>query len=350
MEWLESYFLQKDIISDITWIGIGSASMRDSKPKNMQQFPPWLNSEFVKQGSNLTCTLINIDPTFESPYLLTKIYPQLVKTWTSPDELIHVFSMDRLECIYVNVSINYYNQVDGQHGVIEDVLRPFDTINRLVMSQYKLLVSGIFTGISNNIIEKYFTDLYKSEYNFSTSITYNFMNDSNGSCVVNLLENYPLIDWDSNQIIKINQMIETIGPDIITEIKTIFNPKIIGIDFKLQSISLNLLANLPNLEVFLYRNYLNKNFESHTKLMYSSSKFSHIDLNCFEPSVYESNINLMKKLIYQTYSPYIEILRTCGFDSEILDLLDQSLKDIPLDSKEIYNWTNYYKKILNLFN
>jgi hypothetical protein len=346
MEWLESYFLHKDIISDITWIGIGSACIRDSKPENMQQFPPWLSSEFIKPESGITCTLINIDPIFESPYLLTKIYPQLVKTWTSPDGLVHVFSMDKLECIYVNVNLDYYNAVDGQYEIIEDVIRPFDTINRLVMSQSKLLVSGIFTGISNNIIEKYFTDLYKSEYRFSTSIIYNFMNDSNGSCVVNLLENYPLIDWDSNQIIKINQMMQTIGPEIITEIKTIFNPKILGIDFKLKSIALNLLKNLTNLEIFLYRNYLNKNFQDHMKWIHYSSKFSDIDLKCFDSLVYKPNINLMQKLIYQTYSPYIQLLRSLEFDPGILHLLDQTLQSIPSDPKEIYEWTNKYTKFV----
>lgn len=344
MDWLTTYYLSKESVPDITWIGIGSACVRDSNPENMQQFPPWISSEFSKSGSDLTCCLINIDPKFESPLLLPQLYPELKEIWVSPDLTVRVFSSGRLECIYVGVGLEYYEFVNGDYKIQENSLAPLDTINKLVMSNSKLLVSGIFTGMSNDLLDKYFTNLYSSSHTYTTNITYNFMNDLYGSCMVSLLENYPLIDWNSKQIIKPELLVQTIGPEIITEIRKIFDGQINGLELKLQGLAISQLKNLLNCEGYLYRNYLNKSFQDHMKLAHSRSKFSSINFDYFDPS----NLDLMRDLMYKTYSPYIQVLKSIKSDDKNLDLLDILIHTIPSDPKQIYEWTNSYSKILNL--
>ena len=58
----------------------------------------------------------------------------------------------------------------------------------------------------------------------------------------------------------------------------------------------------------------------------------------------------MQKIIYQTYSPYIQLLRSLNFDPGILNLLDQTIQSIPSDPKLVYEWTNNYTKIVKMFN
>ena len=42
MDKIVNYIKSKEYMSDIIYIAIGSTVIRDTKPENMQQFPPWL--------------------------------------------------------------------------------------------------------------------------------------------------------------------------------------------------------------------------------------------------------------------------------------------------------------------
>ena len=161
MDKIVNYIKSKEYMSDIIYIAIGSATIRDIKPKNMQQFPPWL--EKIWSTTNLTITLINIDTRFEQPYTLIK-HLNLIKT----SEELDVYEQQRLDCIYINYTFDYTND-----------LHFLDELNRLVIDKNKLLICGDYTGRSNSIMENHFIDLYESEqkynYGYLTNITYNFM-------------------------------------------------------------------------------------------------------------------------------------------------------------------------------
>ena len=66
-----------DVIYDITYIGIGSAVIRDTKPENRQQFPPFI--EYIYNTTNYKIHIINIDLNFEKPYFLTQYFNNLEK-------------------------------------------------------------------------------------------------------------------------------------------------------------------------------------------------------------------------------------------------------------------------------
>ena len=54
--------------TEITYIGIGSASIRDFCQENMQQFPPFLQK--IYSDTNKKIRIINIDTKFETELLL----------------------------------------------------------------------------------------------------------------------------------------------------------------------------------------------------------------------------------------------------------------------------------------
>ncbi len=303
---LERYF-NNNKIPDITYIGIGSACVRDSKPENMQQFPPWLETQYT--NSNKTFCLINIDPKFESPYLLTHMLPiQEDEKTSSPDGLFKVFETDRLVCIYINEAFDYYNWVDNT--VIEKVVQPLDIINNLVMSKSKLLICGVYTGASNDILEKYFKSKYSCTDLFDRCITYNFMDDGYGSCMVDLTTNFPLIDYQINQIVKLDLIIKNLD---LETIKCIYGSNIYGLEQKIINWSINKLKQLPNIEMYLYRNYLNRNFQPIMEPYLKISAFA--DMNLLDYDNFDTNINKMLELIIFTYYPYINILKLNGIET-----------------------------------
>jgi hypothetical protein len=336
---LERYF-QNNQISDITYIGIGSACIRDSNPENMQQFPPWLESEY--RNSKKTFCLINIDPKFESPYLLTQILPiEEDEISSTQDGLMIVFKTDRLKCIYINEELNYCNVVNGKYIVNDLMVKPLDTINQQVIKQSKLLISGIYTGFSNDILEQYFSNKYSQiyKYAYNTFITYNFMNDKHGFCMVNLMTNFPLVDYSTNQIIKIDEIIENLDFETI---KNIYGPNIYGLEKKIINWSINKLKQLLNIEIYLYRNYLNCNFQPSMDLTIQKSIFKNINFRDF--TNHNTNIAHMIKLINSTYLPYVNILKSSLVDTSEID---NCFHSIPSTPSNIYTWNFEYTKAIN---
>jgi len=336
---LERYF-QKNQIPDITYIGIGSACIRDSKPENMQQFPPWLESEY--RNSTKTFCLVNIDPKFEYPYLLTQLLPiEEDELSSSPDGLFRVFKTDRLECIYINDKLEYYDYVDGKYIVNDLAVKTLDTINQLVMNNSKLLISGVYTGSSNNILEQYFNNKYSQTngYAYNTFITYNFMDDRYGSCMVDLTCNFPLIDYQSNQIVKIELIVEYLD---LETIKSIYGVNIFGLEQKIINWSINKLKQFPNIEMYLFRNYLNHNYQPSMDWTVQFSAFRSIDFSDY--TNYDTNITNMLELIYSTYLPYINILKSSGVDTE---MLFKCIQSIPSNSTNIYTWISEYTRLIN---
>jgi hypothetical protein len=336
---LEEYF-QKNQIPDIIYIGIGSACIRDYKPENMQQFPPWLESEY--RNSSKTFCLINIDPKFESPYLLTQLLPiEEDELKSSSDGIFKVFKTDRLECIYINEALHYYDFVDGKYVVNDLKVKTLDTINQLVMNNSKLLISGIYTGSSNNILEQYFCAKYSEThwYAYNTFITYNFMDDKYGSCMVDLTSNYPLVDYSTNQIVKIDGIVENLD---LETIKSIYGPNIYGLEQKIINLSINKLKELSNIEIYLYRNYLNRNYQSSMDCVIQMSVFA--DINFSDYTNYDANITYMIKLICITYLPYVNILKSNFID---INAINQCFNSIPSDPAKIYFWNSEYTKAIN---
>lgn len=339
---LEEYFKSiQDQVPDITYIGIGTACIRDSKPENMQQFPPWLESEYRK--SDKTFCLINIDPKFESPYLLTQMFPiEEDPSSSSADGLFQVFKTDRLVCIYINEALEYYDIVNSKCVVNELAVRPLDSINRLLIDKSKLLISGIYTGASNDILEQYFKSLYSDTYLYDVLITYNFMDDAYGSCMVDLTTNFPLIDFESNQIIKIDQIVEKLDLDTI---KTIYGTNIHGLEQKITSWSINKLRQLSNSEMYLYRNYLNRNYQPTMEWAVQRSAFVGMDLSDY--SNFDQSINKMLEIINLTYLPCISFLKSSACEQDKLAQLLQLIQLIPTTPTNIYNWVSNYTKLIN---
>ena len=223
--------------------------------------------------------MINIDPKFESPYLLTQLLPiEEDEINSSLDGLFKVFKTDRLECIYINEALEHCNFVNGKYIVNDLNIKPLDTINCLVMNNSKLLISGIYTGISNNILEQHFNTKYSQThgYAYNTFITYNFMDDKYGSCMVDLTTNYPLIDFLTNQIVKIDLIVENLD---LETIKDIYGSNIFGLEQKIINWSINKLKQLPNIEIYLYRNYLNRNYNPSMDWTVQMSVFKNIDIS-----------------------------------------------------------------------
>ena len=324
MDKIVNYIKSKEYISDIIYIAIGSTVIRDTKPKNMQQFPPWL--EKIWSTTNLTITLINIDTRFEQPYTLIK-HLNLIKT--SED----VYEQQRLDCIYINYTFDYTND-----------LCFLDELNRLVIDKNKLLICGDYTGRSNSIMENHFINLYESEqkynYGYLTNITYNFMvDDSLNTCVINLLKNFPLIDLDSHKIIKLS--------NINTEnLETIIETYSGVLNFKEKMIIklILILNNISDNELYLYRNYINKNININKKI-WENSIFNDIDITDYTD--YSIKIDNMKNKIIIYCLELIKGLEKF-IDCTEFDYAKQILQSIPTDKQAIYFYINDYIKTIRI--
>ena len=327
MDKIVNYIKSKEYISDIIYIAIGSRVIRDTKPKNMQQFPPWL--EKIWATTNLTITLINIDTRFEEPYTLIK-HLNLIKT--SSDD---VYEQQRLDCIYINYTFDYTND-----------LCFLDELNRLVIDKNKLLICGDYTGRSNSIMENHFIDLYESEqkynYGYLTNITYNFMlYDSANTCVINLLKNYPLIDLDSHKIVKLSN----INTENLCTIIETYNGVL---NFKEQIIIklIYMLKNISDNELYLYRNYINKNYQEHMKKIWEKSIFNDIDITDYTDHIIK--IDNMKNKIAVYCLELIKGLEKY-IDSKDFNYPKQFLRSIPTDKQTIYFYINNYIRIIEIF-
>jgi hypothetical protein len=77
---------------NITWVGIGSAVIRNTNPENMQQLPPFI--ENLYNNSNVSMRLINFDPEFEKPYFLTTYYNNLSHVESTSEIDIYTIKLD----------------------------------------------------------------------------------------------------------------------------------------------------------------------------------------------------------------------------------------------------------------
>jgi hypothetical protein len=336
MDKLLNYIKKKDFKSDIIYIGIGSASLRELNKENMQQFPPWL--ENIWRTTNLSITLINIDMKFETPYLLTS-YLNLSKLYTQDDKIIEVYQENRLECIYVNTILNY--NIDNE--IVGSDIIYLDELNKIVIDNNKILICGDYTGRSNNILELYFCELYqysnKYSYGYLTKITYNFMSDLFGSCTVNLIKEFPLIDIDNRQIIKLSNT----SPDNLNALIEIyrnfpnFKEKIIKIIFIM-------LKYISNTELYLYRNYLNKNYQKYMDTVCIKS-IIHI-INISDYLEFENTRDYIKNKIINYSLELINILKYY-INKDEFNEIENIIISIPIDSKLIYSFCNEYLKSVN---
>lgn len=335
MNSLLEYIKKKDFLPDIIYIAIGSAVLRDFEPKNRQQFPPWL--EDIWKKNNVSITLINIDKEFENPYFLPS-FLNLIKTYEE-DKIIDVYEHNRLECIYLNSEINYYNI----YSTTDTDIIYFDELNRLVLDNDKLLICGDYTGLSNNILESYFYKLYKESnkyfYRYTTKITYNFMLDLIGSCDVDLYENYPLIDINSRQIIKFTNInVENIE-SFIEVYKDILNFK-----EKIVHVILNYLQSISNCELYLFRNYLNKNYQENMKYYLDKSIINNI--NILDYSDFKNTKKIIKNKIIEYLLQLIKALKQY-IDYNIFDEIINIIISLPEDAKQIYTFCDEYSKCIN---
>lgn len=231
-------------IYDITYIGIGSAVIRDANPENRQQFPPFI--ENIYNGSDLKIHVINIDPHFEKPYFL----PTYINDLEKIDD--NIFIRERLKITYINESVDIINNVESFDW--------FDTINKIVMDNNKLLICGIYTGYLCNIIENKFIKKYEnSEYDekYKKYITYDFFDiDANG-CTCNLLKNFPIIDFKNKTILKFNNICKD---NFIT-----YN-RAIEIDYsyenRIKKIMIKNFIEFIDYNHYVYRNLKNDNKEN----------------------------------------------------------------------------------------
>jgi hypothetical protein len=242
---MNSDILKKIILNDphdITYIGIGTAVIRDTNPENLQQFPPFI--EDLLHISDMKIRLINIDPSFEDELFLKSYIPDLIKV--SDNE----YKTDRISVIYIHESINIDTHIDSNDLVL------LDNINKIIMEQNNLLVVGIYTGCITFVIEEYFKSLYNNTiYNdlYSKLITYDFSDDGNGGCMCNLLQNYPVIDIVNRTIIKFNMEPSTF---INYYYQYIDNIEIIT---KLKNKCKNILWDHVSRNHYIFRNFKNNN-------------------------------------------------------------------------------------------
>ena len=165
------------------------------------------------------------------------------------------------------------------------------------------------------------------------------MDDNYGSCMVDLTSNYPLIDYQSNQILKIDQIVEKLD---LETIKDIYGTNIFGLEKKIINSSIHKLKQLPDLEFYLYRNYLNRNYLQSMDWAIQMSVFKDINFKDFVD--YEANISNMLELINLTYRPYINILKESNI---LITRLEECFNSIPIDCKKIYSWISEYTKAAN---
>jgi hypothetical protein len=330
------YIKKKEFIADIVYVGIGSALIRDSNKENMQQFPPWL--ENIWRTTNLSITLINIDIKFERPYLLTS-YLNLNKNYSEDDKDIEIYRKKRLECIYVNTILDY-NTENGKVGT--DIIY-LDELNKMAIDNNNILICGDYTGRSNNILELYFCKLYensnKYSYGYLTKITYNFMSDLFGSCMVNLIKNFPLIDIDNKQVIKLSNT----SPSNLNALIEIYR-NFPNFEEKLINIIFIILKSMSDTELYLYRNYLNKNYQEYMNTVCIQSILNTVDISDY--SNFENTRDSIKNKIIIFCLELINTLKQY-IDKDEFNEIENIIISMPIDSKLIYSFCNEYLVSIN---
>ena len=303
---------------NITWVGIGSAVIRNTNPENMQQLPPFI--ENLYNNSNVSMRLINFDPEFEKPYFLTTYYNNLSHDESTSDIDIYTINNNRLEIIYINHPYNI------------DFL---DQINKIIMEQENLLICGIFTGELNDILETHFQKLYQdTPYKelYDKYIIYNFISNE-GGCYCNLLTNFPIIE--GNQIIKLN----SIKPELIYTKYIEISGNALAIS-KFKQIIINEFKEYININHFVFRNLIKNNINNSVIYSLQFSIFNNIEnISDIE------NLCIVFKNFLIIYYNIFEKIFMCSNDNLIIfnDLINT------VNTDDIYGWYNKIIKIINVY-
>jgi len=312
---------------DITYIGIGSASIREFCQENMQQFPPFLQEIFT--NNNKTIRLINIDTKFEKDLLLPQ-FMELDEISTNID-MIKRYQTTNLDCIYIQ-------------DTVTDDYSFFDTINKIIMDNNNMLIVGNYTGLSNSLMETYFKNLYLNtiyEYKFLNKITYNFMSDLYGGCMVNMVENFPIIDINAMQLIKISSVNEFNFIELYYCYSDIehFIPK-----FKICINSI--IDKFMNIDICIYRNYKNKAMTVYALNNLSKSIYRDLSIT----NVYNDNIfNEINDITVKFFNDIHIILSFLFPENNIINEIKTHIDNFNND--DIYNWSQYFNNLIkNLYN
>ena len=94
--------------------------------------------------------------------------------------------------------------------------------------------------------------------------------------------------------------------------KIFYGQNIYGLEQKIINWSINKLKQLPNLEMYLYRNYLNCNFHSTMEWAIEKSSFKGMNLSDYSNS--EKTINQMLEIINLTLPPASTLPPPSGMD------------------------------------
>ena len=304
-----------DIIYDITYIGIGSAVIRDTKPENRQQFPPFI--ENIYTTTNYKIHIINIDLNFEKPYFLTQYFNDLEKLDNN------IFIKDKLKITYIKENIDIINNIESFDW--------FDTLNNIIMDNNKLLICGNYTGNSCNIIENKFKKYYQNtiyKNKFDKYIIYNFLNDDKNSCMCNLLENFPIIDFNNFTIIKINDIDINNFMEIYARVIDIN----ISYENRIRTVIINKFYEFIYNNHYIYRNLKNKNYDENI-------------INSIENSIFKKEQS--KESLLETFKlkliEYYQIIESL-FNDKFIILNDYIYN---LEKYNDYIWLDYMLTNIN---
>jgi len=307
-----------NIIYDITYIGIGSAVIRDTEPKNRQQFPPFIES--IYNNTDCKIHIINIDPNFEKPYFLTQHFTDLEKISDS------IFTKDRLKITYINEYVDIVNNIESFDW--------FDTLNNIIMDNNKLLICGNYTGNSCNIIENKFKKHYQNtiyEDKFNKYIIYNFFTSETNGCMCNLFENFPIIDFKNFTIVKINDI-------NLNNFMEIYK-KTIEINILYENIIKKFIINkffqFIDYNHYIYRNLKNNNYSQNIITSMQFSIFKEGESNEFLTEIF--------KLKLIEYYQIIEFL----FNDQFIEL---EVYIYNMENYNDYEWHNIVTKIIKKIN
>jgi hypothetical protein len=309
---------------DITYLGIGSANVRNTNlPSDRQQYPPFLEEIYNK--TNKKIRLINIDLKFEEPKYLTKYFNNL------KDNSVNTYSDNSVNTYSINSVNTYSDRLDIIYYIGEFLFDKImlDKINKIIMDQNKILILCDFTGRGLHDIELYFYNYYKNcEYHikYSQLICYDFIYDKENTCVTNLLKNFPIIK--DNKIIKIN------FGDTKYFLKMFEENKEYTILFQKKYIIE--IQKFIELNLYIYRNLINKNLLEDVIIKKQISIFKTTD-------VY--NIEEIKNIFFEKINEQFYIIQKIFGSSKIINIQNEIIENF-----NIYDGYNLYNKLMVIVN
>lgn len=329
---------------DITYLAIGSAVYRGTEPSERQQYPPFM--EHLYNQTQYSIRLINIDMQFEESLFLLSYIPNLTKI--SENEHVSInnntSNIKKISIIYVTYQLNLF-KINNNNLEIED-LEWLDNINKLIMEQNNMLIVGNYIGTGNNKFEMHFETLYKNtiyEQLFSQLITYDFTVDGYGGCMCNLLENYPLIDFNKKQLIKLDNRLEELHKYVFDYID---NELVIN---KLKFIFQYTIYDFIDSNHYIYRNCMKDNFQPHMITYMQKTIFNKINIDNYKKeelitifdkeeliTIFQHALNNIKYFIELVYN-----IKKENYE-QLTDLIDN------IHTYDIYNWSQNLKSLIKI--